>query len=111
MKIEGLARSYALARPLERVWQFQQRVDELGQRLAIHFRCVLEQAQQRLHLLQSKIEVLNPQAVLGRGYSIVYRKPTREIVKDSAQVHEHDPLHIVVARGSFEATVTAISGE
>lgn len=111
MRIEGLARSYALVRPLDRVWQFQQRLDELSQRLAIHFRRVLEQAQQRLHLLQSKIQVLNPQAVLERGYSIVYRKPTREIVKDPVQVREHDPLHIVVARGSFEAAVTAISGE
>jgi exodeoxyribonuclease VII large subunit len=108
MRIEGLARSYALARPLERVLQFQQRLDELGQRLALHFRRVLEQAQQHLRLLQSKVHVLNPQAVLQRGYSIVYRKPTHEIVKDSAQVSEQDLLHIVLARGSLEARVTGI---
>lgn len=111
MKIEGLIRSYALARPLERVRQFQQRLDELSQRMAIHFRRLLEQAHQRLHLLQSKMLVLSPRAVLERGYSIVYRKLTQELVKNPAQVRKHDLLHIIVARGSFEAAVTTISAE
>jgi exodeoxyribonuclease VII large subunit len=57
--------------------------------------------------LQARLANLNPRAVLQRGYAIVYRQPTNQIVTSTQSVTAGDALRIVVADGEFSGAVTA----
>jgi len=73
IRLDGIARSYALRHPRERVRQGQQRVDELAHRLGRAVQALRERAVERVRVLAASIEALSPLAVLVRGYSITTR--------------------------------------
>jgi exodeoxyribonuclease VII large subunit len=80
-------------------------VAALGVRLAGAAQRRLEQAHERLVRLRAHLEHLSPDAVLGRGYSIV-RGPDGIVVRDSADLALDDSLSISFARGRAAARVT-----
>jgi len=106
----------------------RQRLDGLGERLAASIRswiraqqlglgergrrlsrAALEQvarAKIRLDALAEALELLGPRATLERGYSIVLRKRTGEIVRSPDQVGPNDPLDIHTAGGVLPALAT-----
>ena len=45
-------------------------------------------------------------AVIGRGYSLVWDREERRLIRDAADVEVGDGLKIRLHRGSLEATVT-----
>ena len=61
--------------------------------------------------LGGKLHTLSPLAVLGRGYSIVFSCPGREVVKDALLVKKGQELEIKVARGIIRATAQVSEGE
>jgi len=72
-------------------------------------RAVLEQlARQKVRLdgLMESLEMLGPQATLERGYSLVIRRRTGEIVRSPRQVVANDPLDIHTAGGLLPALAT-----
>jgi exodeoxyribonuclease VII large subunit len=82
-----------------------ERVAFLRGRLEGAARRRLEQAAERVGRLTAHLEHLSPQAVLGRGYSIV-RRDHGEVVRDSAAVAVGDALSVTFARGWADARVT-----
>ena len=79
---------------------------ERGRRLE---RAVLEKLahrKMRFDSLIASLEVLGPQATLERGYSLVMRRSTGEIVRSPRQVVANDPLDIHTAGGLLPALAT-----
>jgi exodeoxyribonuclease VII large subunit len=60
----------------------------------------------RLDTLNGSLEMLGPQATLERGYSLVLRRRTGELVRSPRQVSANDPLDIHTAGGRFPALAT-----
>jgi len=60
----------------------------------------------RLDSLVASLETLGPQATLHRGYSMVLRRRTGEIVRSPRQVVANDPLDIHTAGGLLPALAT-----
>jgi exodeoxyribonuclease VII large subunit len=60
----------------------------------------------RLDSLTESIEILGPQATLERGYSLVLRRRTGELVRSPRQVVVNDPLDIHTAGGLLPALAT-----
>jgi exodeoxyribonuclease VII large subunit len=87
-----------LARRGERVAFLRGRLEGVARRR-------LEQSAERVARLTAHLEHLSPQAVLGRGYSIV-RRDHGEVVRDSAAVAVGDALSVTFARGWADARVT-----
>ena len=85
----------------------RQQVDDLhlAMQRQMHHRLALRRAE--LAGLQARLANLNPRAVLQRGYAIVYRQPTNQIVTSTQSVTAGDALRIVVADGEFSGAVTA----
>ena len=54
-----------------------------------------------------RLETLNPQAVLDRGYSVTRRAATGEVVRDPDQLAEGDELVTRVASGEFRSRVAS----
>ncbi|MFQ5850733.1 MAG: exodeoxyribonuclease VII large subunit [Candidatus Binatia bacterium] len=89
-----------LVDPTRRLRENQIRLDELSMGLWRRFQSSLDRFKERLARVSGQLGSLSPLAVLGRGYSIVYRMPEQLIVKDSASVKRGDHLRISFARGN-----------
>ncbi len=76
----------------------QHRLHELQGRLLQSTEQQLKQQQQRLVLAQQTLQVLNPNAVLERGYAIV-RNPQGAIIKNALQTTLNESLHVQLAHG------------
>ena len=61
----------------------------------------------KVHLLQQKLQALDPNAVLKRGFSLV-RTTDGEIVRDSVQLSEDLELVVQLPQGSIKVKVTEI---
>jgi len=55
---------------------------------------------------QRRIQSLNPYAILKRGYSITYRRETKELVKAASQVGAGENIITKLAEGSLNSKVT-----
>jgi exodeoxyribonuclease VII large subunit len=85
----------------------RQQVDDLNLALQRQMRHRLALRRAELAGLQARLANLDPRAVLQRGYAIVYRQPTNQIVTSTQAVAAGDALRIVVADGEFSGVVTA----
>jgi exodeoxyribonuclease VII large subunit len=91
--------------PQARVDTHRQQVDDrmrLAERLLAH-RLALHRS--RLVGLETRLEALGPLATLKRGYAVVRREDTGEVVSSVDQVGTGDPLAIRVRDGEFGADV------
>lgn len=96
--------SRALRQPLDQVHNYQQIVDLYRDRLVEGLRRKLKDSRQQLILTGEKLAVLNPLAVLGRGYAIV-TGPEGQALTKASQVKPGDDVTIRLQQGQIEAKV------
>jgi exodeoxyribonuclease VII large subunit len=105
----GIAASAArlrFASPLRRILTDRQRLDGFTRRNLFALRHRLELDESRLRGFESRLEALNPLAVLGRGYALVTRQADGKLVSQVGQVKPDDEIKIHVSDGSFGAVVS-----
>jgi len=83
----------------------QQRVDSLAERLRLSALHGMELRHSRLVGLASRLEALNPLAILERGYAVVTTESGR-VVRRLLDVQTGQPLVVRVADGKFFVRVT-----
>jgi exodeoxyribonuclease VII large subunit len=102
---------YAAAHPLlsdpRRLWERDmQRVDELGARLPMALRGLVERAGLRLGAAAGRLEAVSPLKVLARGYAIA--ESGGKVVTSAKQVRKGDGLRVRLAEGELDATVNEV---
>jgi len=103
-RLEELANRRALRFPLERVRNYEQRLDEWSDRLGRIMRQRMERSQERVQAYAARLETLSPLNVLGRGYSLT-RRDNQEIVRSAEQVRPGDQLLTLVGIGRITSRV------
>lgn len=98
-KVQGLLRSYGFRRPLDIVNQHRQTLDEYERRLDLSWAFRFQSFQAGNYSIQKRLDGVNPETVLSRGYSITYRLPERQVVRKSAVLHPEDKLEIQFQSG------------
>ena len=83
----------------------QQRVDGLAERLRLAASHGMELRHSRLVGLASRLEALNPLAILERGYAVVTTE-AGQVVRRPVDVQAGQPLVVQVADGKFGVQVT-----
>ena len=97
--------AWALERlsPQNQVNTFRQQIDSLTHRAGRALQHRLDLQRQQIAGLASRLETLNPQATLSRGYAIVQKDNT--VVSQTQQVDQNDRIVVKVSDGEFEAIV------
>mgnify|MGYP003304260679 CR=1 FL=1 len=68
---------------------------------------LFEDKKNKLEHLKTKAELLNPNNILDKGYSIVYKD--NKVVKDITTLSKDDNINIMVKDGSINAKVEGIN--
>jgi exodeoxyribonuclease VII large subunit len=84
-------------------------LDSLAERLKTSHIRTIDERRMRLDGVRARLEAVNPQSVLQRGFSIVYSKGVH--VRSVESVQERDPLDIRVADGVISVVVSNRKGE
>lgn len=91
--------------PLRLTQSRRQAADKATTRLAHEMAALTREKRFRLTSAAEKLLLLDPTAVLDRGYSITRTVPGGSIVRDTRQVNIGDALEILVARGKINCEV------
>jgi exodeoxyribonuclease VII large subunit len=102
-KLVEQARALKHLSPKAQLTQARQRVDDLLSRAEASACHSLALQRERLSGLEGQLMSINPLGTLERGYAIVRRRESEEIVQSVKQVSPGDALDIRVADGEFEA--------
>jgi exodeoxyribonuclease VII large subunit len=105
IRLEHCINSPVFTRPYTRINELSQRIDDLSSRIETLFFRHLERKRASLELLGHRLEALNPVVLLSKGYSITFRYPGGEVVRDVAQLVEDESIRIRVYRGEVISRV------
>ncbi|MBN1813911.1 MAG: exodeoxyribonuclease VII large subunit [Anaerolineae bacterium] len=89
--------------PQAQLAQARQRVDDLLARMEAATYHILTLNRERLAGLSGRLSSASPLGTLERGYAIVRRQETGEVVQSAGQVAPGDALDVRVTDGAFEA--------
>lgn len=102
-RIQNLLGSYSFHKPLDLIRQYSQRLDELNRNLtkaiAYHFQTFQAQTQS----LQKRIEALNPEIILRRGYTMTYKNG--QIISSTKKLKVNDTIKVKFYDGSVKSRV------
>jgi len=104
-RLVQLSSGYAFRRPLDRVLQNRQRIDDLAQTILSLCRRNVNLAGERLANQRQRIAALHPQSILKRGYSVVQDKKTGKVVRQADQLAKGDELRLYFANGAADSHV------
>ena len=104
-RVLSLVGSYAFNKPLDLLRQRGQFVDDLERRLGQAVVHRFTTVSQETKSFEKRIQSLNPQLALKRGYTIVYRDG--KIVPAVAEVSEKDRITVKFHDGNAEAVIAA----
>ncbi len=105
-RLEGLENR--LRAPGELLEKQQRQLDLQIMRMHQAMSTVLNQKNHHLNLLMGRLESLSPLAVLRRGYTIVKRDKSDEVIYQMSQLKAGDLLQLEFAEGQVAVTVTSI---
>jgi exodeoxyribonuclease VII large subunit len=86
-------------RPLDRIHDLEQGLDDFGERLQRCMRQRLERWRQLAQAAAGRLETLSPLNVLSRGYSLTRRASDQQVVRAADQVKPGDLLVTVLQHG------------
>ena len=100
-----LAKRPCFRRPLERIRQEEERLDECSERLQRAFQRRIEQHHEQLRSLTARLESLSPLNVLSRGYSLTHKEGERAMLYESKQVRPGQRIVTRLQRGEIISRV------
>ncbi|MBI4495944.1 MAG: exodeoxyribonuclease VII large subunit [Deltaproteobacteria bacterium] len=108
---EGLrlnAGSLLILHPGRRLAGRRERLEQCSRLLGAAIRRRLGFSRQKLEGYTGRLQSLNPLAVLERGYGIVRRLPSRQIVRRASELALQDRVSVRLHQGEFSARVEEI---
>ena len=88
--------------------QKSQVLDNLENNLRVLPITILTENKRKLEILQRELELLSPQRILERGYSVTYKLKDGAILKNAKDVSLEDKIRVRLARGDLKAKVFEI---
>ncbi len=87
--------------PARNIEVYKGKVDALSEKLQLACITLLKQKKAAVVANAAALNAVSPLSVLARGYSLAYKLPDRELIKDSGQVNVGDTVLISPQRGKI----------
>lgn len=87
--------------PLSQIKISNEKLYILNNNLLNYINILLKHKRYHLNEMMAKTEALNPESILGRGYSITRTIPDATIVKDSDSVEINQNVEVMLAKGAL----------
>ncbi len=110
-RLTELADRPCLRRPLERLRQEEERLDDWNERLQRAMQCRLEQFREQLKGQAARLESLSPLNVLARGYSLTRKEDEIILLHDAGQVRRGERIVTRLQHGEIISRVEETKGE
>ena len=110
LRIEACLDARIMRQPQDLIIKELQLLDDYQQKLILFIKQKAADERRNLMLFSEKLAMLNPFAVLSRGYSIV-RRADGQVITSQHQVSQGDEVTLLLADGSLEAQVVRIGKE
>ncbi|HPY00213.1 MAG TPA: exodeoxyribonuclease VII large subunit [Candidatus Marinimicrobia bacterium] len=107
-EIDNITKRLFLNRPWELLRQRIQRIDELEGRIVKAINSRILSAQVELDNIHKTLEVLNPRAIMERGFAIVYHWPDKKIIKSISEIAVGEQVSVELKDGEFQAKTELI---
>lgn len=104
-RVRQVQRALQYLSPITTIASARQQVDDLAQRLDITARHRWVIAKERVRHLRSRLVALNPDAVLHRGYAVVWDRTSGSVLSSAAQTAPGLPLTLQFHDGEVAARV------
>ena len=107
-RLDKLADRPAFRKPLDRIRDLEQRLDDTGRRLHRAVSHTIRRADDRLAGMADHLEGLSPLNVLKRGYSLTRSADGERLIRSADDVRPGDQLITRVDRGEIVSRVEAV---
>ena len=107
-KLVIIGNSYAMKQPFDRLNRWQQRLDELAQRLNLKITHALNTEREKLSGIAGKLESLSPLNVLKRGYAITTRLENSKPLRNIIDLSKGDKIKINLSKGSIISEILSV---
>ena len=107
-KLVRIANSYAMKKPFDRLNRWQQRLDELAQRLNLNITHALNTEREKLSGIAGKLESLSPLKVLKRGYAITTRLENSKPLRNIIDLSKGDKIKTNLSKGSIISEILSV---
>ncbi len=104
LQVQLNERALAHLSPRVKLANARQRLDEAGSRMQDALKHVLALKRERVASHAAQLNAYNPLNVLARGYAVVRKEASGEVVRSVTQVAADEQLTIRVSDGEFKAT-------
>ena len=102
-EIKNIFRSYAFRHPEDIIHQNVMRIDELAHRLYLSAGNCIVGNKENISKLQHQIESLNPENVLNRGYSMLFKED--KLISSINAVEIKDIVSMKLKDGHLDSTI------
>ena len=100
-KLDRIANSYAIRQPFDKFNRWQQKLDDLSQRLNLNITHALNSEREKLSGIAGKLESLSPLNVLKRGYTITTKQEDNKSLRYITDLSKGDKIKTNLSKGSI----------
>lgn len=107
-KLKNLCQRYGFQKPNNLISEFTQKLSRIQNEIKIYTNRTIENFENGIENLYSRLKDMNPKTVLHRGYALVTNQ-NNQIINSGTQVHKGDNIHISLQKDIIDAEITGIS--
>ncbi len=109
-RLYWLSQSLYAKKPVTMISNYRQRVKILFFALTHNFQKIFQELKTNHLKLNLKLQALNPEAVLERGYSISRFISDKRVITDSTDVKKNDKIEVLLSKGRLITRVEKTNG-
>lgn len=110
-QFKSINKKLELLNPILRILHCQQRIEDLSKRIEMAIKNFIRLKSAQFQKIIEKLETLSPLSILSRGYSITFKMPGEEIIKDVKSLKKGDSIKTRVHRGEIISAIQELKEE
>jgi len=108
-RLDSAGHKLSLLNPVLQLRRFKERITDLAHQSGVRLGHILEIRQARFSRAAARLSGLSPLNVLSRGYSITFKFPSQEIIKEATQLKPGDTIKSRLHKGEIISEIKDIN--